>query len=248
MSSLNELKVDVKRGRPSKPLALTLEEGGDVDVLVALSESVGRPVSVLVDPRECLKADKAAARECLKAEKAAEKAAARLALKAAKSAALEAARALAKKEKADAREALKAEKAAARLALKAEKSAALEAARALAKKEKADAREVLKAEKAAAKALEKAEKGKAKKPAAQLVAALARADEPVPELQVEGYEEEEEVCVRVFEHDGKRWLRDDGGAIYDPESHDEVGRWDEESQSVVAMKMPTEPRMMCDNA
>ena len=259
MSSLNELKVDSKRGRPSKPLALTLEEGGDVDVLVALSESVGRPVSVLVDPRECLKADKAAARECLKAEKAASKAAAReclkaskaaarLALKAEKSAALEAARGLAKKEKADAREALKAEKAAARLALKAEKSAALEAARALAKKEKADAREVLKAEKAAAKALEKAEKGKAKKPAAQLVAALARADEPVPELQVEGYEEEEEVCVRVFEWKDKRWLRDDAGAIYDPESHDEVGRWDEESQSVVAMKMPTEPRMTCDNA
>ena len=82
------------------------------------------------------------------------------------------------------------------------------------------------------------------------MAALQRADEPVPELQVEGYEEEEEVdvCVRVFEHKGKRWLRDDGGAIYDPETHDEVGRWDEESQSVVAMKMPTEPRMMCDNA
>jgi hypothetical protein len=273
MSSLNELKVESKRGRPSKPLALTLEEGS-VDVFEGLCALSGRPLesslSVCKDVsresadaakaaaaalREAAKAEKdaakAALREAAKAEKDAAKAALREAAKAEKAALREAAKEAKRLEKDAARDAAKAAAAALREAAKAEKAAAREAAKEAAKAEKAAAREAAKAEKAAAREAAKAEKAaarEAKKPAPQLVAALQRADEPVPELQVEGYEEEEEVCVRVFEHNGKRWLRDDGGAIYDPESHDEVGRWDEKSQSVVAMKMPTEPRMMCDNA
>ena len=223
VSSVSRLSV---RGRPSKPLALTLEEG-DVDVLVALSESVGRPVLSDVCPVSAKDAREVAKVSAKEAKEAARAAAKKDAL-----AAKEAARAAAKKEKESERDAAKKEKADARDAAKKEKADAREAA----KKEKAAAKAVEKKEKAAAKAVEKKEKGKAKKPAAQLVAALARADDPVPELlQVEGYEEEEEVSVRVFEWKDKRWLRDDAGAIYDPESHDEVGRWDEESQSVIAM-------------
>ena len=259
MSSLNELKVDVKRGRPSKPLALTLEEGG-VDVMEALSAGVGIPM--LVDnkvakeeaAREAKEA-KAAARSEAKKEAAAAKAALRAEEKAAREAKKEAAREAAREAKKEAREALKADKEAKKEALKAEKAALRAADKALRAEEKAAAKEALKAEKEAkraaakeAKKEAKREAKEAKKPAPQLVAALQRADEPVPELQVEGYEEEEEVSVRVFEHKGKRWLRDDGGAIYDPETHDEVGRWDEESQSVVAMKKNLAPVMMCDNA
>ena len=269
MSSLNELKVESKRGRPSKPMALTLEEGS-VDVFEGLCALSGRPLesslSVCKDvsreakdaakadkaaAREAAKADKAAAREAAKAEKAAAREAAKEAAKAEKAAAREAAKEAKRLEKDAARDAAKADKAAAREAAKADKAAAREAAKAEKAAAREAAKEAAKAEKAAAKEAKKEAKREAKeakKPAPQLVAALQRADEPVPELQVEGYEEEEEVCVRVFEHNGKRWLRDDGGAIYDPESHDEVGRWDEKSQSVVAMKMPTEPRMMCDNA
>ena len=260
--SSNQCEMEVKRGRPSKPLGLTLEEGG-VDVFAALAAQAGAPV------RDALADKKKAAEEKKKAKESA-KEAARLAkvsereekkalavlAREEKKKANEAAKVSAREEKKKAKESAKE---AARLAKVSEREAAA-ASKALSreaqKKEKAEAKELEKKEKAAAKALEKKEKaaakalekGKAKKPAAQLVAALQRADEPVPELQVEGYEEDEEVSVRVFEHNGKRWLRDDGGAIYDPESHDEVGRWDEESQSVVAMKMPTEPRMMCDNA
>ena len=54
------------------------------------------------------------------------------------------------------------------------------------------------------------------------------------ELDEEAYEEEdEEVSVRVFEHGGVKWLKDDEGYIYDPESHEEIGTWNEAEQRVV---------------
>ena len=44
--------------------------------------------------------------------------------------------------------------------------------------------------------------------------------------------EETEVSVRVFEHEGVRWLKDDDDVLYDPETHEEVGRWSEAHQVV----------------
>ena len=38
--------------------------------------------------------------------------------------------------------------------------------------------------------------------------------------------------MRVFEHGGVRWLRDDQGVLYDPDTHEEVARWDEQLQGV----------------
>jgi len=43
------------------------------------------------------------------------------------------------------------------------------------------------------------------------------------------------VEVAPFEHAGQRWLRDGQGALYDPETHDEVARWDPLSQQAVPL-------------
>jgi colicin import membrane protein len=51
------------------------------------------------------------------------------------------------------------------------------------------------------------------------------APEPVAELAPEPVEEEEDVAVVRFEHDGVKYLKDNEGYLYDPETQEEVGFW-----------------------
>ena len=46
-------------------------------------------------------------------------------------------------------------------------------------------------------------------------------------------EEEVEVAVKRFEHNGVKWLRDSTGVIYNMETQEEVGVWNEEMQTIV---------------
>ena len=46
-------------------------------------------------------------------------------------------------------------------------------------------------------------------------------------------EEEIEVVVKRFEHNGVKWLRDSANVIYNMETQEEVGVWDEEAQTIV---------------
>jgi colicin import membrane protein len=65
------------------------------------------------------------------------------------------------------------------------------------------------------------------KPAAELAPepAAELAPEPAAELAPEPVEEEEDVAVVRFEHDGVKYLKDNEGYLYDPETQEEVGFW-----------------------
>ena len=105
------------------------------------------------------------------------------------------------------------------------------------KKVQADAKAAKEAAKAAKKAEPKAKKTKKKavEEAAvgdDLIATLlAKANETVPEPAAELVaepvedEEEEDVAVVRFEHNGVKYLKDSEGYLYDPETQDEVGFW-----------------------
>jgi hypothetical protein len=232
-----------RRGRPRSEALEVLSEDSS-DVFMELLEESGEKVTSVSLSNEAAssakKAEKEAAALAKKeaaAAKKAEKEAAALAKKeaaAAKKAEKEAA-ALAKKEAAAAK---KAEKEAAALAKKEAtdaKKAEKEAA-ALAKKEAADAKKAAAlAKKEAADAKKAAKESKKNKPAPELLAAIGagqmKAAEDNGELQEEAYDEEE-VSVRVFEHEGMKWLKDDTGCIYHPESHEEVGKWNEVGQKI----------------
>ena len=45
-------------------------------------------------------------------------------------------------------------------------------------------------------------------------------------------EEEEEVEVEEIEYEGVKYLRSNKGIVYDPETSEEVGRWNEEKSSI----------------
>ena len=45
-------------------------------------------------------------------------------------------------------------------------------------------------------------------------------------------EEEEPLEVMVFEHDGVQYLRSKEGAIFDRETEEEIGQWNEETQQI----------------
>ena len=62
------------------------------------------------------------------------------------------------------------------------------------------------------------------------------APEPAPQMPVLDLEdelEEEETEVKKIVVEGVTYLRADDGEMFDMESHDPVGRWDEETQSIV---------------
>ncbi len=107
------------------------------------------------------------------------------------------------------------------------------------KKVQADAKAAKEAAKAAKEAAKKGEpkakktKKKAVEEAAvgdDLIATLLAkanetAPEPAAELAPEPVEEEEDVAVVRFEHDGVKYLKDNEGYLYDPETQEEVGFW-----------------------
>ena len=148
-----------------------------------------------------------------------------------------------KKKTAEEKEAEKKAKAEAKAKAAAEKKAAKEA-------EKKAAKEAKEAEKAAAKAAKEAEKkakAEAKKAAkkAEKKASPAKTESPVDELTEEMGEleieepepldeEEEDDAVEVvkFTHEGKEYLRDGDGTVYDIETQEEIGEWDEETNEL----------------
>ena len=136
----------------------------------------------------------------------------------------------------------------------AEEKAAEKQAKADAKaQEKADAKALKEAEKEAAKALKAAEK-KAKADEKKAKAAAKKQskkkdespieessdeEDPIEELELKMEEivldeedEDDSVEVIKFTHEGVEYLRDGDGAVYDMESQEEVGEWDEESNTL----------------
>jgi hypothetical protein len=134
-----------------------------------------------------------------------------------------------------------------------------EALAAQAKAEKEAAALLAKQEKEAAKAAAKAEKGSSKpsskknKKVAEVVApVVAEVAAPV-ELEVAApmkvsfqvaepveEEEEQEVSVVKFEHAGKTYLKSSENILYDPETQDPVGMWNEETQSIDEVELTEE--------
>ena len=158
------------------------------------------------------------------------------------------------KKSAEEKEAEKLAKAEAKAKAKAEKDAAKEAE----KLAKAEAKAKAKAEKDAAKEAEKLAKAEAKAKAKAEKAALKEAEakdddestetsidelkEQLDELQIEehvesGEEDEDDddaVEVEKFEYEGKEFLRDANGTVYDIESQEEIGTWDGENLNLMA--------------
>jgi len=173
-----------------------------------------------------LEADKAAKAEKLAAEKA-EKAAKLAAEKADKEAKLAAEKAdkEAKAEKLAAEKAQKAAKLAQEKAEKAEKLA----------QEKADKAAKLaeeKAQKAEKLAQEKAAKSKGSKNTKKAESEPESEPEPEPVSTSEEETEEDEVKVTKFEFCGKKYLRSSKNVLYDAETQDEIGVWNEAKQEI----------------
>ena len=170
----------------------------------------------------------------------------------------DAAKAKAKAEKEAAKAAAKAEKEAAKAKAKAEK----EAAKAAAKAEKEAAKAKAKAEKEAAKAAAKAKKDerptlvavndtddedsvtKISSPDAENTSPVAEntvatpTDADLEELKVECFgseseeESDDEIVAEPFEFEGKTYARDAESNVYDIESSDLVGTWNDETEKV----------------
>ncbi len=141
--------------------------------------------------------------------------------------------------------ALKAEKDAAKVALKAKKDAAKaekDAAKVALKAKKDAAKAALKEEEDAAKAALKEEEdaAKAKKVDRPTLVAVNDTDndDDLDELQVDSIdsddeESESELTVERFEFNGKTYLKDDDGEVYDPDAENKsVGQWDEDTQTI----------------
>ena len=198
-----------KAEKEAKALALAAEKAEKAEKLAA--EKAEKAAKL-----EAEKAEKAAKLEAEKAEKAA-KLAAEKAEKEAKALALAAEKA-AKAEKLVAEKTAKAEKLAAE---KAEKEAKL-AAEKEAKAAKLEAEKEAKAAKLAAeKEAKKAPKQKAEKKSAK-----------TPEVSDTEDEEEDEVEVKKFEFGGKKYLKSSKNVLYDAETQDEIGIWNEAKQEI----------------
>ena len=152
-----------------------------------------------------------------------------------------------KVEKAAAKEAEKAEKAAAKEAEKAEKAAEKEAQKCAQKAEKESAKsaqkaekEAQKAEKKAAKEAEKGDKKSRRKKTDKKVEVSSTEDlfdallneSTSAELEEEEEEEEVETKVTIVELDGVTYWKSEDNVLYNPETQDEMGVWDEESESI----------------
>jgi hypothetical protein len=233
---INVKTDDGKRGRPKKPVKVVISDesedlfAGLVQNSIASSEDLDTTAA-----EEAVKAEKKAALEAARAEK---------------KAALEAEK-LVKAEKLEAEKLAKAEKKAAEEAARAEKKAALEAEK-LAKAEALEAEKKQKAEKLEAEKLAKAEKkaaeetARAEKKAAEETAKAEKkaaleakkSEKPKktskadakPEVGVA--EDEDEVTVTKFEFGGKKYLKSSTNVLYDAETQDEIGVWNEAKQEI----------------
>jgi hypothetical protein len=59
---------------------------------------------------------------------------------------------------------------------------------------------------------------------------VTRAEEEKPDAPKE--EEEEEVEVEEFEYEGVTYLKSNKGVVYDMETSEEIGRWNEENKRI----------------
>jgi hypothetical protein len=117
------------------------------------------------------------------------------------------------------------------------------------KEAKKAAKEAEKAAKAEAKAAKDAEKA-AKAEAKAAKAAAKEKEEPVKidevavvkvvEEELEEEEEEDEVAVEEFEFEGKRYLKSGNNVLYDMETQDEVGVWNEKEKKVEELQQESE--------
>jgi len=121
--------------------------------------------------------------------------------------------------KAEKKESKKAEKAA-------EKAAQREAEKAEKAAQKAAEKAAQKAEKKEAKKAEKKEAQKAEKKEA------TKEEKPVEKERPKEEEEEEVVTVKKFEFNGKKYLRTSANVLYDAETQDHVGVWNEAKQEI----------------
>ena len=53
------------------------------------------------------------------------------------------------------------------------------------------------------------------------------------EAQEDDDEEEEEIQARIMNYEGKQYLIDDKKTVYDKESFDELGTFDEDTQKII---------------
>jgi hypothetical protein len=60
---------------------------------------------------------------------------------------------------------------------------------------------------------------------------VTRAEEEKPDALKEE-EEEEEVEVEEFEYEGVTYLKSNKGVVYDMETSEEIGRWNEENKRI----------------
>ena len=110
-------------------------------------------------------------------------------------------------------------------------------------------------EKAASKAAAKAEKAAQKSATKKTDKTKKTKSEDEVNVKVEDPEAELEpemsVEVRVFEHEGSRYLKDDAGALYSADTHEELGMWDATTQKIELRQQPSTGYMregdeMCD--
>jgi hypothetical protein len=226
MPEINEKKEkneDGKRGRPKKNEKV-VQVNDNEDLFAGLVQSSLSESNIEENNEEMAKqeAEKLAKKEAEKAEKLAKKEAE----KAEKLAKQEADKA----EKLAKQEAEKAEKLAKQEADKAEKLAKL-AKKEAEKAEKLAKQEAEKAEKLAKlakKEAEKAEKLAEKKAKSEKKEKKEEKKEEVKETE----EQEEEVSVIKFEFGGKTYLKSSTNVLYDFESQDEIGVWNEMKQEI----------------
>lgn len=226
-----------------------VEEGSGV----LLSEEVGREEKAAL--KAAAAASKALAKEVKKEGVKKAKEEAKALAKAEKALAKEAAKALAKadkenakKEEKEVKEQMKEEVKKEKALAKAEKEKAKEEAKAAAKAAKAEERAAVKAakaeEKAASKAAAKAEKAAQKsatkktKNTKKTLTPTLRDTAKVEDTEAE-LEPEMSVEVRMFEHEGTPYLKDDAGALYSADTHEELGMWDATTQKIELRKQPS---------
>ena len=199
-------KVKEIRGRPKKA-----SKSVEVDSSENLFEGLVQiSLSETVSDNEISESSSESAKE---SEKEAQKLA-KEAEKLAKKEALEAEK-LAKKE------ALEAEKLAKKEALEAEKLAKKEALEA----EKLAKKEALEAEKEAKKAKKETKKAKKGTKKGNVTPCVSDSEE-------EEEEEQEEVSCKKFEFNGKTYLKTEKNVLYDYETQDEIGVWNEKEQKI----------------